>query len=167
MTTDNQTFRHGLSYHTSKAIDKLKEGKPGDLITRAEMATIIDRDCSAGSLGYGNVNSAIRAVEREHRIVWRWSRDDKGWKCLDSTSCVAESASAIRRARRQGKRSLRVSAAVNVAELNDQDRIVHNVNVAIAGAVELFGSSSARKRLADTKEVAAPRIGDIEKLFTK
>lgn len=165
-TTDVvNSFRHGLCYHTSKAIEHLKAGSHGDIVTRDQMAKIIDRDCSTGSLGYGNVNSAIRIVERESRIIWRWSREDAAWKCLGDSEQVAESQREIKRSRKHAKRSLTVAAAVQVAKLNEQERIAHNVNVSVAGAVVLFGGGATRKRLEKVPSVREPRIGDIEKLF--
>src|SRR3990167_3522663 len=163
--TKPNTSRHGLSYHTSKAIDFLKQGKHGDLVTREQMAKLIDRDCSTGSLGYGNVNSAIHAVEREQRIIWRWSRENQAWKCLGDSEQVTESAREIKRSRRHARRSLTVAAAVRIEKLEEAERIEHNTNVALAGAVVLFSGSTTRKRLAKVEHIAEPRLGDIEKLF--
>jgi len=159
------SFRHGLCYHTSKAIDLLKTGKPGDMITRKEMAKAIDRDCATNTKGYGNVNTAIRRVEREFHIVWRWSRADRAWKCLGSADSVNEAKRHSESARKQARRSLTVSAAVKVSELTTEQRLAHNVNVAVAGAVVLFAGKRGRDRLLEAESIHTPTYGDLEKLF--
>ncbi len=68
--------------HTARAVERLKAGKPGDLLTRDEMATIIGRGCKTHELGYGNVNTAIRHTERHAGIVWRWDREAQALRCL-------------------------------------------------------------------------------------
>ena len=88
-TTIEATLDHRpgiMGIHASRAVERLKAGKPGDTNTREEMAEVIGRSCRPSQLGYGNVLSAINRVEIDHGIVWRWDRGTRAWVCLDDTA---------------------------------------------------------------------------------
>jgi len=160
-----ETFRHGVSYHTSKCVDVLKQGSVGDTLNRDEMSKYIDRPCEVHQPGYGNVQSAINIVERENGIVWRWSKELTAWKCLSPAECVKETNRGIGSARRRCNRSLRVAAAVDVKSLSPDERLQHNVNVAVAGTMSLFSSQRAKKNLAESPNLRQLEMGDIKSLF--
>ena len=143
-----ERFRSGMSIHTSRAVDALKEGTPGDLIDRNRMTEIIGRDCTDQSPGYGNVQSAIRHVEGNFGIVWRWDRSTKAWRCLNDVEKSECSIDGVRRSRRVLGRSLRVAANVNEDALTPEQRKEHRLNCVVAGTMHLFGKSEFRKKLA-------------------
>jgi len=163
------TFIHGKCYHTSKAIEFLRNGKPGDTVSREEMARIIDRPCNPntkhGKLGYSNVNSAIRAVERDHQVVWRWARELQVWKCFHDDEKVGCASRHNSSARRFARRSKIVSVAVNQEKLSPEEKITHNVNIAVTAMYLLAGSGRAKKRLAQIGNPTVPTFADIKKLF--
>lgn len=133
--------------YTTRAIDFLKAGKPGDVVTREKMTNIIGRDCGLNSLGYGNVNSAIRICERDHKIVWRWDRNEKVWVCLDGSQAVDAGYSHRQRARKEVKRSLVVANSIDAGKLSDDKRRDLGVLKAAAGVMLLAGGTSFAKRL--------------------
>lgn len=158
-------FPGKLHYSTAKAVDALKEGKEGDTFTREELATIIGRNCDIGSLGYGNVNSAIRHVESNHGIVWRWDTNRQAWLCLGPAECVKETRSTIRLARKRARRALTVAKAVDVARLDDDTRREHNLNVAVSGMLLGGSSSQFRRQLALQPSISQPDTRKLLALF--
>jgi hypothetical protein len=148
METATERFRSGMCIHTSRAVDALKEGKPGDLISRDKMASIIGRDVSDGTNGYGNVNSAIRHVEGQLGVVWRWDRSAKAWRCLNDVEKSEVSIDGVKRSRRVLGRSMRVAATVNEEALTEDQRKEHRLNCVVAGTMQLFGKPEFRKKLA-------------------
>ncbi len=158
-------FPGKLHYSTSKAVDAMKAGKEGDTFTRLQMAEITGRSCEIGSLGYGNVNSAIRHVESNHGIVWRWDTNRQAWLCLGPSECVKETCSTIRQARKRARRALTVAKAVDVARLDDDTRREHNLNVAVSGMLLGGSSSQFRKRLALQPSISQPDTGKLLALF--
>ena len=158
-------FPGKLHYSTSKAVDAMKAGREGDTFTRLEMAEIIGRNCEVGSLGYGNVNSAIRHVESNHGIVWRWDTNRQAWVCLGPGECVKETRSTIRQARKRARRALTVAKAVDVARLDDDTRREHNLNVAVSGMLLGGSSSQFRRQLALQPSISQPDTRKLLALF--
>lgn len=158
-------FPGKLHYSTSKAVDAMKAGKEGDTFTREELATIIGRNCDIGSLGYGNVNSAIRHVESNHGIVWRWDTNRQAWVCLGPSECVNETRATIRQARKRARRAMTVAKAVDVARLDDDTRREHNLNVAVSGMLLGGSSSGFRKKLAEQPSISQPDRTKLAALF--
>ena len=148
-----KTFRHGMRYATSAAIDKLKLGKPGDTITRDDMAKVVKESCELGTPGYGSVNTAIKHCETNYQIVWRWDRDLKAYKCLNNSESVRVGGQLMRRARTKAKRSLRVASSVDEKKLTDEERRDHSLNVLSAGLMVTAGSSSFQKRVESDRTV--------------
>jgi hypothetical protein len=145
--------------HTAKAVERLKTGQPGDALTRAQMADVIGRSCELHSNGYGNVNSAINHVEREHGVIWRWDKGLQAWKCLHDHEKVGDASGKIKRSRKLAKRAIRVAAHTDASKLSDDQRREHNLNTAQAGLLYLFGGGPFRKRL---KQAALPNTHEPE-----
>jgi hypothetical protein len=116
---DRGPFPGVMGIHTQRAVDALKKGTPGDTYTRREMAEIIGRQCDPNSLGYGNVQSAIRHVETNDGIIWRWDRSDKCWKCLDDDERLQSVDHGIKRHRRGIKREIRVTQTIDPQNLTE------------------------------------------------
>ncbi len=133
--------------HTAKAIERFKTGHAGDTFTRAQMADIIGRSCESQTNGYGNVNSAIIHVEREHGVIWRWDKGLQAWKCLHDHEKVVDVSGKIKRSRKLAKRAIRVATHTDTSRLTDDQRRDHNLNTAQAGLLYLFGGGPFRKRL--------------------
>lgn len=147
---------------TTMAVNHMKAGKPGDSVSRSQMAEIIGRRCECDTNGYGNVNSAINHVESQHGIVWRWSKSEQAWICLGDAAKVGVVGDGLKRARKVAKRSLRVGATVDQTNLDDTQRRDHGLNMASAAMVTMSSSTAFRKRLG---EVSKPQEPDMQKLI--
>lgn len=163
-----ERFRSGLCLHTSRAVDLLSTGKPGDKLTREQMAEKVGRDCSPDGTGYGNVQSAIRLCEREKGIVWRWIKADNCWRCLTPQECVNETSKCITGGFRRVSRGLRVAATVDPKRLDDETRREHSLNVTLAGFMRIAGHGSTRSKLATSSErLSEPDVGKVLALMQK
>jgi hypothetical protein len=155
-----------MGIYTTLAVRRMKDRHPGDTVTRDEMAGIIGRSCDVGTLGYGNVNSAIRHVESNYGLVWRWSKTSQAWRCLDDNERVDEEGHQNMAARRRVRRSLSVAKTVDVGKLDDDRRKDHTLNVAMAGMVVLCTGSGIRKRLGESNgSLKQPELGKLVELM--
>jgi hypothetical protein len=157
-----------MGIHTARAIERLKEGVPGDTITRDEMKHIIGRSCDVNSLGYGNVNSAIHAVERDHGVVWSWDRDKQAWLCLNDGEKLTKIRDLVGSAKRRSSRAIRVTKAVEYTKLNEDQRRDFTVLTAITGMIRLCGGTAFRHQLeknVDDKLFIEPPSTDLVKLM--
>ena len=144
---NNHSFRHGLAFGTSKAIDRFKTGSHGDLVTREQMQAVTGESCELGTNGYGHVNTAIKHVETTYGIVWRWDRNRQAWRCLDDAEKVHCSGQLNKAARRKVSRSLRVAASVDESTLDNDQHRDHQLNVVAASLALTSVSAPLRKRL--------------------
>ena len=152
MTDENQNPQVGpfvgqMGPHTARAIERLKTGKPGDTVTRDEMAQVIGRDCSNGSNGGGNVRTAIKRVLREYGIYWEWVKGIQAWRCQDDDEKVTAEEGKIRRSRRQAKGSLQIGVTIDSEKLTPERRRDHQLNQAAAGMGFLCQGGAFRKKL--------------------
>jgi hypothetical protein len=151
-----------LGKHTAAAIDRLKDGKPGDYVTLAEMNDAVGRDCSSHGPGRQNVDTAIRHVESMYNAVWRWDVTAKRWNCLDA----AQRGELIRRdnktTTRRVKRTVRIGAGTDRTQLDDDQRRDLDIDVTIAGMMAMAGSGNFRKRAALVIENGAARLREPE-----
>ncbi len=108
---------NGVSLMTSLIVDRLSQGKPGDVITDNDLFTITNLDCSVGGRGYPNLQSAINIVLREKSIVWERVRKTGMLKCLKSPEVAMAVSRGVTRIRKATARVIRKSNAVNIEEL--------------------------------------------------
>lgn len=163
---EQKNFRHGMRYATSAAIDAFREGKEGDQFTRDQMAKIIKESCELGTPGYGSVNVAIRHCETNYLICWRWVKEVQAWRYLTSEEASKVTGQLMRRARTKAKRSLRVSASVEVSKLSEDQRRQHNLSVLSAGLMVTAGSSAFQKKVGSEKTVG-PNFDQLSKLVSE
>ena len=163
-----ERFRTGISLHTSRALDALAAGRPGDLIDREQMTKIVGRSCEKGEDGNGksNVCSAIRICEQERGIVWRWSSADSAWKCFNPKECVGEGTKSVSKAARAVNRGLRVIATVDPAVLDEETRREYSLTCAIAGVMRIAGHGGARKKL-EKAEITEPNTQKVLELMKR
>lgn len=154
-----------MGIHSSRAVEFLKAGKPGDQVTRQKMAEIIGRPCDPHGPGYGNVQSAINRVEVDYGIVWRWDLALKVWVCLDDAQRIGVLKDSIRIAKKRVKRGLRVANTVDVAKLTDEQQREHRLSIAAAGVMHLCGSGGFVKRLQAIDKPSKPDVGRLIELM--
>jgi hypothetical protein len=157
-----------MSAYTSRAIERMKTGQHGDTITPEEMAEIIGRRCRSNEPGYPNVASAIKHVESNHGIVWRWNKGEQVWRCLNDSEKVACTGGYLKEARRKIRRGGRVSRTVDEAKLSAEELVEHRLKVATIGTVLLFTDQRTAKKLAAGAKQGAmiePTIDQLARLF--
>lgn len=160
-----QPFRAGMCRHTAAAVEVFKEGKPADTKTREEMAAIIGRDVDIGSLGYGNVMSAIRHVERLFGIVWRWDKSSQCFRCLNSSQAVADAQQSLRRSGKFARKALLTSSTVKVEELTEEERGQYRATCIQAELTRLSVNGDIHKRLSACAEVKSVDAKKLMSLF--
>lgn len=166
MTTQiTESFRSGMSLFTSRAIDRLKTGKEGDTIDRSEMQKVVGRDCSPTGKGYGSVQAAIKKVERENGIVWRWSKTQGVWLCLNDSQKVGEVGRYKAKATRIVRRGIRVGSTVDAAKLTQAELKEFSITTAQMSVLEMAGRADTSKKLGDAAEVKQPKLEDLMKLM--
>ena len=152
MATDTTTpelgpFPGRLGPHTSAAIERLKTGQPGDTITPRQMMEIIGRRCERGSLGCGNVYSAMRHVRDNYHVTWAWDRGLKAWRCLTASERVSFQKGYVRRSRRSARTGLKIGETVDRKELTTEEARDHDLNRISLAMVHMMGQTTFRKRL--------------------
>lgn len=160
-----EPFRSGMSIYTSRAIDRLKNGKPGDAISREEMSKQIGRGCEPRTNGYGNVCHAINHVESHFGVVWKWSRNEHAWICLDEAGKANEAKSRGDSGARRIRRGLRVAATVDRSKLSDADRGQFDRTVIQLEMSRMMTSAPMAKRLEQSSAIKAQDFDAIANLM--
>lgn len=146
-------------------IERLKTGKPGDILTDEELTAICGRNTASGGKGCGALSSAIRYCTANHGIVWQRERGASAIKCLNSSEVVNKVRSSASSIHRKAGRTLKVAATVKLAELTPEEVRDHNVLCAQIGAVRLFASGDTRKKLEARNATSVPDIGKLIEQF--
>ena len=160
-----EPFRSGMCRHTAAAVEVFKAGTPGSTKTREEMAKTIGRDVEHGSLGYGNVMSAIRHVERMCGIVWRWDKTSQVFRCLNSSQAVADAQQSLRRSGKFARKALLTSSTVKVEELTEEERGQYRATCIQAELTRLSVNGDIHKRLSAVNEVKTVDAKKLMSLF--
>jgi hypothetical protein len=79
-----------LAPTTAAAVDRLKGGGPGDIVTEREMSTVVGLDCSPRGPGYSTVYRATQIVRRDQQIVWQRDRTIPGWRVLTAEERIQQ-----------------------------------------------------------------------------
>lgn len=148
LTPDLKARPGTMGLHTARAVERLKKGKPDELIGLDEMADVVGRLCGNHEQGRGNVTSAIKHVETNFGLIWHWDRDAKGWRCL-TNSAGAHLASQGSRAttNRRARRDLVRAACINQGDLKEDERREFEHGMVAVGLVLTASGAAFGKRL--------------------
>ncbi len=133
--------------YTAAAIEKLKQGQPGDTITRHQMAIVVGLPCGTDERGYSHVLTAIKRTRKDHRVIWKWFRDLQSWKCLEDKDKEPAMRSDLRSARKRGKKALEIGTTVDRSKLSDDERRDHTLTMTQAGMTYACNGSPLRNKL--------------------
>lgn len=142
----------------------LVEAKVGDLITYDELSKAIGRNVRVFAMP--SLRSARRGVFSSKQFVFG-VETGVGLRRLNDSQIVDTTESDRARMRRAANRSIKKLGVVNFAELDEQHKRKHIVSSAQMGAISMFASKSATKKI-DAKVDAKKdvlAIGDTLKLF--
>lgn len=111
-----------MSVETSLLVDKLRFGRPGDVMTDEELFSACGKHTAPGEPGYPNLSAAIKHVRRNHGIVWQRVCHEGKIKCLSSEERLVAVESIHRQASRLAQRAREVSPAPGGLEGDERRR---------------------------------------------
>lgn len=166
VTRTGVPFRMSLA--TSKLIEAMKNGKPGDMLTDEELERICGLACHSRQKGgepgkgYGYVGTAIRYCVREHRVVWKRVPRAACIKCLKPDEIRTVAKARRRHICKVGKWGVRELATVEIDRLSDSERREHLLCTAQLGALAGMADNTMTKKLEARNVTQAP---DMQRLL--
>lgn len=139
-------------FETQQAIERLKTGKAGDVITAAEMAQIVMADCwDTRSPGYAYVLSAINATIRDHRVYWTRERFERVYKCAGNQQAQISTDHQIKKSARAAKKGLQLSLCMDEAKLTKEEAFDRRCSQMQANLIVAAASKKVRNQLSGDK----------------
>lgn len=166
MTTEK--FVPNCSIETTRLINLLKDGKPGDSHTRSGLSAAAKCSCETGEKGYGALQSAIKHCESQYGKVWRWSRANKRYECLDADGITSLLVAFLSSMHRRAGRAMRVAATVDREKLTPEKQREYDMNTLQNALVQQTSGSKMRNLIATSKQLeklSMPSPDQIAKLF--
>ena len=166
MTDETQRVYPALALATSRLIERLKGGEPGDTVTDEELTAIVGNDTAPSGKAYKNLQSAVRWVRRDG-VVWSRVRGEGVLKCLQHRERTDVSESYVQRSGRAAKTALQVARATRVAELSSDEAKRHTAIVAraamqaAAGERRVTDAIVAGRDRSDELRAVADRVGQL------
>lgn len=152
--------------HTMRAEERLKQGQPGDRLTRSEMEKVIGRAIpSMTALGAGNVRTAMRRVAVLSGVKWTWDRIAQCYRCVAHDEWVALHRRDMRLVDKRIRRTLRETPHIDFEQLDSSARLDHQLNqVQLLMATQAAGATF-RKRLKKSGVVDQLKQPDPQRLI--
>lgn len=151
------------SADTSIIENRLRNTQVGDVVTYDELSQILGRDVREYCMG--NVNTARRTLVDE--AIFFDCLTNAGYKRLNNEEAVSVSDHYRTRARKSARRGMNHLAHVPFDGLTEESKRKHLAMSAQLGAIELFSSSKASKKIEATVTDVSHKlaIGETLKLF--
>jgi len=140
----------GYGPQSRALIQALRDGKPGDVKTDIELASVCGRDTRVGGPGYGHLQSAIQFCERDG-VVWKRLVKQNAIRCVGGTDLMDVARTDLKQIHRKCKRTTRRLGAVDPAELSDDERRKHGAMLAQSGTLALFSRKETQDQLEDER----------------
>lgn len=137
----------GVCRETAAIIERIKTGRPGDIITDEELTKLIGKPTRPGGKGYGNLMSAIGRCIREYRILWQRIREGGCIECVSNSGKVLVAKAKRKQMYRKAKQSLVVTASIDLDGLSDDEKRRCLVESATAGTVIMMTKNATFKKL--------------------
>ena len=148
---------------TVKLIERMKDGKPGDELTDAELEEACEYPTGVDCKGYSYLQTAIRYCLREFGVPWRRVVGEDRIRCPLHTERTPMSVGERKRINRRAKRNMLLLGSVDRATLSTDQQHEHLVETAVSGTLAQASSSKTVKRL--TKDVTQPVALDMGRLL--
>lgn len=163
-----------LSAFTANLIDRLKDGKPGDVFTVEQLSEIAGRDCrhpgvlhrkaamaqldgdmeratelsrAAAHSGAGNLRTAIRYCVNNHGVNWQWVRGSDSIRCMNGEEVGNYATASTKSTHRRLKHTCQRMRCADLTDLSDDDKASFRVRAAQIGSLVAISSSNAHKKL--------------------
>jgi len=149
---------------TQKLIDRLKDGKPGEILTDealTEIAGGYDTRASVGGRqgkGYPYLTSAIRYVLRNYAVVWDRVHGGNYIRCVEDPDKLSLANTGLNRVRKAARKSARVLGTINIENLTVEQVQERNASLAITGAICQFTDRNTLKALSVRNVQSTPQI---------
>lgn len=166
-TEETKRFRSvpGMHVCTSQLIDRIKDGKAGDVLTDEELSRLCGRNTCVGGDGYGYLNSAINHVLKQYGIVWKRERGANAIKCLEPEEIISTSEQDRKHIHRVGKRTVRRLGTVDIEQLPESVRRAHTLHFAQMATVVGLSARNTQKKLEARQTVEPMNINKMIELW--
>ena len=157
-----------LSVDAVMLYNRITNSNPGDVILYSELNGIIGRSVQKGS-GYGVMQTARRKAMNENNMVFS-TIANVGIKRLHDGE-IAQSGESVRKAiRRKAKAGIKtLSCVLDFDGLSKEDKLQHNTNMSMIGAIYQFSSTNTVKKISNVVETTSSAIPVVKtlELFSK
>ena len=157
-----------LSVDAVMLYNRITNSNPGDVILYSELNGIIGRSVQKGS-GYGVMQTARRKAMNENNMVFS-TIANVGIKRLHDSE-IAQSGESVRKAiRRKAKAGIKTLSCVRDFDgLSKEDKLQHNTNMSMIGALYQFSSTNTVKKISNVVETTSSAIPVVKtlELFSK
>jgi hypothetical protein len=145
----------GMRLETSRLIDLLKTGAPGDFLTDERMKEVCGKDVCVHGDAYNYLLSAIEHCVRVYSVTWVRLHGAGGIKCPTPEEMMALADSKRRHINRAAKRICRRLATADLNGLDNEARVKHLAAMAQLGTIAQFSSTETKKKL-EVRKTAEP-----------
>ena len=146
-------------------IEKLKDGKPGDVLTDEELRAICEKNTTPGGNGYTSLMSAINYCIANHGVRWKRIAKANAIRVSDSEDLVVESGSDLQSIKRKARRSKQKIAIIDPSELDESSVQRLYARSAQVGAIEVFSQKATTKKLEVRNDGEVPSLNKVLELF--
>lgn len=145
---------------------RLKEGKPGDILTDVELSGIAGFAVAPDTKGGRHLLGAMRDAEAEG-VVWQRVKNERQIVCQSGREILHRTLNDVKLIGRRSRRSsLRISS-VNVDSLSAAEKpAAYGVSAAI-GAIALIAKPETARRMIKGAQGGPLQIGDAMKIFDR
>jgi hypothetical protein len=145
----------GLHVNSSILVDRLKQGKPGDILTDEQLTALIGVSTKPGCKGYAFLSTAIKRCLNEHKVVWKRTRGAWCIKCLIPDEIMLTAKDNSKKIHRISNRSIRMIDTVDPATMPAEKRGEYFARSAQFGTLKLFSEKSTHEKLV-TRNISQP-----------
>ena len=144
-----------LSIVTSRLINRLKDGKIGDMITDEELSKVAGVEITSTSKNAANLRSAIRNVQREYRLVWKRQFRAGYIKCCDALEVTNHCGKSIEQVARKSRYTVKTLLCADATKLEPRERDRHT-NYIVVASLSASATSAAGQRIISKHGVVNP-----------
>lgn len=131
----------------AKLIERLKDGKPDDIVTDAELAACCGLPTGTGHKGYPALLKAIRYTYRNHGVVWERIRDADAIQCLNPDGIIVASDRTSTHIRRESAKAVQKLKTVAMEAVEESKRPAFLSRLAQHGTLAMFAKRTTQTKL--------------------
>ena len=132
-----------LSIEAGAIMSRLRECKPGDVVTYDELSKVVGKDVR---MSRGGLATARKRVEVDDRIIFE-TIATVGVKCLTALEAAQSMTAHVRRTRSAARRGVRKARAIDVLAVPPAERLTLIARASYLALVDGTGAPAAQKRL--------------------